>query len=177
MDVADRWEPTTAVLSSSDAVVIGPEHNRIWRATYAGLLPASRLDSLDDDATTARWLQLGREHEHLGCSARGASTWVAHDPTGRPAGWMSVGPARDDDAPCPLELWALYVTPEHWGAGVAATLVHRHLPPGPAYLWVLQGNERAIAFYRKHGFRLDGATKPLDPDAGAQGGLELRMTR
>lgn len=42
----------------------------------------------------------------------------------------------------------------------------------PAFLWVLDGNQRAIAFYRRHGFELDGVTK-MDPVAG----LELRMVR
>ena len=37
--------------------------------------------------------------------------------------------------------------------------------------WVLDGNERAITFYERQGFRFDGSTKPEDV------GLERRMVR
>ena len=40
-----------------------------------------------------------------------------------------------------------------------------------AYLWVLDGNERAIGFYRRHRFELDGATE-VHPE-----GLHRRMVR
>ena len=45
------------------------------------------------------------------------------------------------------------------------------LGDSPAYLWVLDGNVRAIGFYERHGFAFDGATKPEDV------GLERRMVR
>ncbi|WP_462419101.1 hypothetical protein [Kytococcus sp. Marseille-QA3725] len=38
---------------------------------------------------------------------------------------------------------------------------------------MLRGNERASAYYRKRGFALDGATKPLE----GTDRLELRMVR
>jgi ribosomal protein S18 acetylase RimI-like enzyme len=41
----------------------------------------------------------------------------------------------------------------------------------PAYLWVLEGNDRAVAFYRRHGFTEDGGRK-LEPDTGL---VEIRM--
>lgn len=40
-----------------------------------------------------------------------------------------------------------------------------------AYLWVLHGNERAIMFYRNHGFSEDGARRTDEY------GTELRMVR
>ncbi len=42
-----------------------------------------------------------------------------------------------------------------------------------AYLWVLDGNARATAFYRRHGFADDGGRKP-EPGTGL---TEIRMTR
>ncbi|GAA1008833.1 hypothetical protein GCM10009551_090760 [Nocardiopsis tropica] len=42
----------------------------------------------------------------------------------------------------------------------ASRLLDAVVDPGtPAYLWVAAGNGRAIAFYRKHGFDLDGAAR------------------
>ena len=42
-----------------------------------------------------------------------------------------------------------------------------------AYLWVLDGNARATAFYRRHGFADEGGRKP-EPDTGV---VEIRMAR
>ena len=41
----------------------------------------------------------------------------------------------------------------------------------PAYLWVLDGNPRAIDFYERQGFRFDG-TRKTEPV-----GVERRMVR
>ncbi|WP_229856252.1 GNAT family N-acetyltransferase [Nocardioides flavus (ex Wang et al. 2016)] len=51
------------------------------------------------------------------------------------------------------------------------TLLTEAIGAADAYLWVLDGNERAISFYERQGFALDGATKPEDV------GLERRMVR
>lgn len=67
----------------------------------------------------------------------------------------------------------LYVAEQYHGSGVAQRLLATALPWGPVHLWVLRGNERAIAFYRRSGFTPDGATKH-DPRLGAD---ELRMVR
>lgn len=69
------------------------------------------------------------------------------------------------------ELMALYVRAEAYGTGVGHRLFEAALGAAPAYLWVLGGNERAVAFYRRQGFRLDGATKADEV------GTELRMVR
>lgn len=66
---------------------------------------------------------------------------------------------------------ALYVRAEVYGTGVGHALCEATIGAQPAYLWVLHGNERAIAFYERQGFRFDGTTKPEDV------GLERRMVR
>lgn len=85
-----------------------------------------------------------------------------------------LGPPRDECPPTPAELWSLYAAPEHHGRGVAHALVTAALPSShPAHLWVLDGNDRAIAFFRREGFALDGVVKH-DDRVGAD---ELRMVR
>ncbi|GAA1188548.1 GNAT family N-acetyltransferase [Nesterenkonia xinjiangensis] len=69
------------------------------------------------------------------------------------------------------EVKALYVLAEVYGTGVGHALLTSGIGEDPAYLWVLAGNDRAIAFYARQGFRLDGATKS-DPV-----GTEKRMVR
>jgi GNAT superfamily N-acetyltransferase len=66
---------------------------------------------------------------------------------------------------------ALYVRASSYRTGVGHALLEAATGGSPAYLWVLDGNVRAIGFYERHGFAFDGATKPEDV------GLERRMVR
>jgi putative acetyltransferase len=52
----------------------------------------------------------------------------------------------------------IVVAPERWGGGIAAALINeaKRLSPGGLTLLVNKDNDRAIAFYRKHGFVDDG---------------------
>lgn len=89
-------------------------------------------------------------------------------------GFSSTGPGRDspDDGLPPLELMALYVRAWAYGVGVGHALCEAAIgAASPAYLWVLDGNVRAISFYERQGFGFDGATKPEGI------GLERRMVR
>lgn len=58
----------------------------------------------------------------------------------------------------PLQLWQLYVIPAFHGSGVAAQLIVAALAHARGrkhdviWLGVSEHNDRAIAFYRKHGF-------------------------
>ena len=67
---------------------------------------------------------------------------------------------------------SLYVVAELYGTGVGRRLLETTIGRRPAYLWVLDGNARAVAFYERQGFRFDGRTKS-DPPYGR----ERRMVR
>jgi ribosomal protein S18 acetylase RimI-like enzyme len=164
-----------------DADEIGHVHVLVWQQAYAGLMPSEYLAALDPDQRAAQWR--GR----LSCaSSRGAggdepvdqnrsprTRAARHRGTGELVGIGTAGPARDVDPPVPAELWMLNVLKTHHGSGVAELLVDATLGDGPAYLWVLAGNERAQAFYRRLGFVADGVTKVLEDT----GNVELRMVR
>lgn len=161
-------------LTVPDAAPLAVLQNHLWRVTYAGLLPEEVLAARDDETNTERWRERARAHEVSGVSPEGTRTLVAHDAVGEPIGWVSTGPPRDESPPTETELWSLYVAAEHHGRGVAHRLVEAALPsPEPGHLWVLVGNERAIAFYRRIGFSPDGMVAH-DARVGAD---ELRMVR
>jgi len=84
-------------------------------------------------------------------------------PSGRIVGFATDGTPRDSDPPAATELWSLNVLPRHHGRGVSANLMAAVIGQRSACLWVATGNARAIAFYRKHRFALDTATR-YDPD-------------
>lgn len=153
------------LLTAHDADVIAPLHVQIWRDTYTGLMSQEKLDSLDVAKNAERWRSL-LTGENVPRVLGG------FDRAGALVGWITVGEARDDDAPCARELWVLNVARAHHGSGVAQELIRQELADGPAYLWVVEGNDRAIAFYRKYGFELDGTKHPMP-----EGNVDLRMVR
>ncbi|MFC8526974.1 GNAT family N-acetyltransferase [Nocardia sp. NPDC057227] len=145
-------------------VPMAPEHAQAvtdchvccWREAHADLLPPHLLDALRTGRGANRWRRVAGDPL--------IETRVALADDGV-LGFASVGPARDAVAPTALELHALYVRAAEHGTGLADALLGSALPAdAPCSLWVLAANPRARAFYRRHGFRDDGA-RGLDPFA------------
>ena len=76
---------------------------------------------------------------------------------GEVVGFASVGECRD--ATELGELYAIYLDPRRWGAGVGRALLERAEMSlrgsgfSTALLWVLDGNDRAIRFYEAAGWQ------------------------
>lgn len=91
---------------------------------------------------------------------------------------ITVDPRPGED-PVPGELRELYVDPDHWGTDVASLLHDRAIADlvaadfATAVLWVVDGNERAIRFYRRRGWRADGWRRT--ETVGTTTWQELRM--
>lgn len=157
---------TIAPLRLEDAEEAGTVHIRVWQEAYAGLMPDSYLAALDPARAVER-----RRHRILHPTP-GVHEWVARDEEGI-VGLAASGPPRDDDPPVDLELYAINLLRRAHGTGLADELMAHAIGDHPAYLWVLEGNDRAIAFYRRHGFSDEGGRKP-EPDTGV---VEIRMAR
>jgi ribosomal protein S18 acetylase RimI-like enzyme len=147
-----------------DAERLAVLHVEVWEQAYTGLMPdqvfADRRATLPQ--RTERWRTIIADSP--------APTTVAVL-DGRIVGFGSAGPPREERPPAPEELWSLYVHADCWGRGVGHALMTELVADRPAFLWVLDGNERAIGFYRRHGFAEDGEVKRDDI------GTELRMVR
>ncbi|MFC7623749.1 GNAT family N-acetyltransferase [Microlunatus sp. GCM10028923] len=128
------------------------------------------------DCHLACWREAYRDHTsqaYLASVARGRSDRIAYWTTkidNGTAPWLAVadgeviglahaGPTEDADLSPGLELFMIYVRAAHWGTGVGHRLLEATIGDRPASLWVLAGNERAVTFYLRHGFRPDGAEK------------------
>jgi ribosomal protein S18 acetylase RimI-like enzyme len=157
---------TIAPLQLEDAEEAGRMHVQVWREAYAGLMPDDHLASLDPVETGQR------RKERLLHPVEGVEYLVARDELGI-VGETAIGPPRDDEPPVDLELYAINVLRRAHGTGLADELMAQAIGDRPAYLWVLEGNQRAIAFYRRHGFTDEGGRKP-EPDTGV---VEIRMAR
>ena len=157
---------TIAPVDVADADEVGRVHVAVWQEAYAGLMPADYLAALDPVAFAARLAaRLARP------DARGAPGWPAttRASSGSPP---PVRPATTTRPPR-TELYAINVLARGHGTGVADELMAHAIGDRAAYLWVLEGNDRATAFYRRHGFADDGGRKP-EPDTGV---VEIRMSR
>lgn len=151
---------------------LGALHCRVWREAYVGLMDEESFAALTPERFARGW---GRRMEQMGADGHhpnGERVAVA-EYAGELVAFVSVGPARDEDAPTDTQLWAINVTADHYGTGLAQQLLDQVLGEGPAYLWVADGNDRAVRFYERNGFRLDG-TSSTDDHSGL---AEVRMVR
>ncbi|BDT96670.1 N-acetyltransferase [Nocardia sputorum] len=140
-------------------------HIDCWREAYRGLVPAHVLDAFDVARRAEQW-----ERDRVRYPGR-THVAIVDDVV---IGFSSAGPPGDADAVTPLELHALYVRSAWHGSGVADDLIRAALDPAaPCSLWVFEQNARAQAFYRKHGFVLDG-TRKVEVFTAA---MEVRMVR
>ena len=58
------------------------------------------------------------------------------------------------------EIRKLFVEPVLQGQGIGERLLEHAVALGAKELWALEKNQRAIAFYRRHGFRLTEDRRP-----------------
>jgi GNAT superfamily N-acetyltransferase len=151
-----------------------------WRAAYAGIVPQTRLGSMDPEAHRLRWI------ENLTTGRPGVEFRVA-EVDGRLAAYAIAGPYRPQEDAEPevitglAELYAIYVDPPMQGRG-AGSAVHdavlRVLAAqgnDEAALWVLVDNAASRRWYERRGWRADGALSTWS--AGDRQLPELRMRR
>lgn len=138
---------------AADAETLTDLHLDVWEEAYRGLIPEQALAARrrDRDARVVRWR---RQIE------AGTAVLRVAEIGRRMVGLAQAGEGRDDDPGLPArELMALYVRADCYGAGVGSALFDAVIGRGPAYLWVLDGNTRAIGFYRRQGFELEGRVR------------------
>jgi GNAT superfamily N-acetyltransferase len=147
-----------------DELPVAELHVRSWQEAYSGLMPAEFLAALDPRDRAARYRFESEE---------GPTTVLAMERDGEGEeellGFATFGRSRDDDLPDQGEIIALYVDPTRHRGGVGRLLMaeaRRRLAADgyeEAFLWVLDGNDRARTFYEREGWSPDGATREENP--------------
>lgn len=131
-----------------------------WRVGYRDIVPPEKLAELPVE----RW-----RHE-VGVGLRrpvaDAFTFVAEIDDALAGYCYVAAPTREPDlGPEFAELVAMYVDPAHWRGGAGTALMEAAverlagLPYTDALLWTFKENQRAIAFYERHGWVPDGSEK------------------
>lgn len=164
-----RYDPGVHIRATTleDAEALTDLHLDVWEEAYAGLIDAGIL--MERRAQRSARLEMWRQI----LAGYTNTQLVAEDADGRLLGFASADSGRDDPSPDlpACEVMALYVRAETYGTGIGYALLNAAIGDDPAYLWVLDGNRRAIDFYERQGFRFDGAST-VEPV-----GVERRMVR
>ncbi len=157
----------------NDAENIARVHVDAWRETYSGVLAESNFSQAAFERRKDLWSR------YLGLDPRPGRMVVA-ERAGEVVGFANAGAGRGPDAehghrPArPLHLFSIYLLAAAQGTGLGQLMLDEVLGSHPAQLWVLRGNERAIAFYQRNGFTTDGV-EFVDPEDTNL--VELRMVR
>jgi len=165
-------EGTIRTPVAADAPAIARVHIDTWRETYSGHM----TDSYFDEDSYRRRLEMWTHV--LGPQGRPGARVVA-ERDGEIVGFATAGSSDSNDArnghePVrDLHLYAVYLLAREHGRGLGQQMVDAVVGSQPAQLWVMRGNDRAIAFYRRNGFEFDGVEVARD-DLGV---VELRMVR
>lgn len=141
MLIATRYQMRMA-MPGRDEERLGRLIVACWREAYPGILPQPLLDGLDAAREAAKW----RQSLHHGIA------WIAEQ------SGETVGVGHMQGA----EITTLYTRRADHGRGVGAELLLRLfdeiscLGRREAFLWALEKNTRARAFYERMGGRLTG---------------------
>lgn len=144
---------------TEDAEEVAGVHVRSWQAAYRGLIDQAVLDGLSVAERADGWRRIFADPLP---TSLGTLVAVRDD---RVVGWASLGSGRDPDGLSDGEVYGIYADPSAWSTGAGHALLvaaEQHIADAGhdrAYLWVLDGNERADAFYARHGWVEDGAIK------------------
>lgn len=144
-----------------------------WQKAYKGIVPDDELDAMSASKYAAQWRDI--------LTGSKSVTWIAVADE-EVLAFASIGPCRDADLPPgSSELWALYVSPDHWRRGIGGRLwsaMKTAVIPqtaGIVSLLVLAENERARRFYEEQGFQADGTSRVIE--IGGRQLLEVRYTQ
>lgn len=155
----------TPMVTEADIKGKAHVHWKSWHETYRDLVDAS----YNDNMTLETCERVARKWpgNHL----------VAKDGD-RVIGFVAYGVCRDEGLEDCGEITALYLLAQYHDRKIGRALLDSALRKLSDYnrivVWVLRGNERAVRFYEKCGFRMDGTWEEI---ILGKPNMRLRMIR
>ena len=123
-----------------------------WHETYTGLVHPSYMERVTPELCLDR-------------SRRYPQNMLVAKDGDKVIGFVGYGAYREDTLPDHGEIFSIYVLAEYQGQKVGYSLMNAAFEKLAAYkkiaVWVLKGNDRAIKFYERYGFRFDGTEKEV----------------
>lgn len=137
-----------------DAAAIGRVYCEGWKAAYDGLMPAFFLDALTPENCAPK-------PDHIAPDRR-----LVAEVDGGVVGTVTFGKGREDASLA--EIQSIYVLPDFWAKGQGSALFRAVVERAKAqgypglYVWTLEGNLRAKAFYEHMGMTATGETREFE---------------
>lgn len=168
MEAETRTDIVVRPVRDVDAEALGRVHATCWHETYDHLISTAALEAVSPRRMAELWTHWASQGEEYRMQAALVD--------GEIVGFVGSGPARDDDAPRPRELYFIYLLDEFHGTGIGQRLFDAAVDEGEGlYLWVADDNPRAHRFYTRNGFALDGSSQ-VQPFLGEEL-TEVRFVR
>ena len=141
-----------------DTAAIARVHWQSWQETYPGLMPPALLEATTLELRLAQWPDWLAVHRQNGMP-------LVAELDGTVSGIALLTPARDPLLGTPLELGVCYVLAAAHRSGLGRALIGgcagwlAARGGGAVGLWVVDGNDRAEAFYAAMGARRTGVVR------------------
>lgn len=127
-------------------------HYKSWHETYPDLVEPEYMKTItleQCDKIAHRWLD----------------NILVAKVNGKVVGFVGYGAYRDDTLVEHGEIFAIYVLAEYHGKKIGYELMNSAFEKLSDYkkiaVWVLKGNDKAIKFYERYGFRFDGTEQEI----------------
>jgi ribosomal protein S18 acetylase RimI-like enzyme len=157
-NAGERMQIRTA--SKSDAEAITEVQTAAIREAYCDLWPAEELARIAADA---------RNRAHTWREDLGSWTTLVAEVDGDIAGFVDLEACEDEETPETAgTIVAICVRPDEWGLGIGQALMREAMARLRDRGWVevelsvLLENRRAVDFFERLGFRMDGAVHKLE---------------
>ncbi len=138
--------------TESEMLGKGYVHFKSWQETYSDLVDAEYMRGITEE----RCADIARKWPDNILVAKDGDTVI---------GFVGYGAYRDDTLPNCGEIFSIYVLGDYLGEKVGFRLMNAAFERLSDYnkiaLWVLKGNDRAIKFYERYGFRFDGTEQEI----------------
>lgn len=130
----------------------GYVHWKSWHETYTGLIDPAYMEKL----TLEKCVDMAHRWPDNILVAKDGDNVV---------GFVGYGKSSDDTLVDCGEVFAIYVLTDYHGQKIGYDLMNAAFEKLADYkkiaVWVLKGNDRAIKFYERYGFRFDGTEKEI----------------
>lgn len=127
-------------------------HYKSWHETYSNLVDAEYLKTV----TFERCEEI---------AYRRTDNFIVAKDGDKVIGFVGYGAYRGNTLPEHGEIYAIYVLRDYHGKKIGFELMNAAFEQLVDFqkiaVWVLKGNDRAINFYEKYGFRFDGTEQEI----------------